>query len=974
LIRRFSIIILVWIFWWTGNAHTQLYPFKRYTVDDGLPQSVVYTVFQDSRGYIWTGTQGGLSRFDGIEFTTFTVSDGLPSERVLFITEDGNGGLWIGTQNGVTRFDGKQLTGYSDSLGSVFSVFPDQTGMVFIGTSEGLAFSHTGDPGTFTFIDGIVTPVYTIFHRSYQSLLIGTADGLLSLNYDNPNALSVRPLHVTDPVMCIARDNDGKIWVGTDGGGLAVIQNDSVKWYTADDGLGNNKIYSILVDTADVVWIGTYGRGVNKISQNHVSETYTYSNGLPSNVIRSILRDREGNIWFATYGGLAMLRRTGLTYFDTSQGLANSIVMAILRDKAGTLWIGTYGGGISKMRNGSIAQFKIEHGLSHNAVRSLLEDSKGNIWIGTHGGATKVHGQSIRHYTTRDGLPGDVILAMLEDSRGRIWFGTFGAGVGIMSEGKFSTLTTSEGLAHNTVRSILEDENGTIWIGTDEGLNRYDEGFMRKYTTEEGLTHNTIRALAFDTDGSLWIGTDGGGVNILTNDTVRALTVEDGLANNVCYIIIADNDNNFWIGTNKGLNRVARNSETGNVYDIDHVHMRDGLPSNEFNTGAGYLDHDNTLWFGTVGGLVRLGRNFEARNPVPPKLILTKVRVFETPREIDTMLVLDYNENYLKFEYSGLHYSSPEDVEYKYRLIGLDSDWSISTGRSVQYTSLKPGRYSFELTARSRGSDWNPEPMRMNIRIIPPYWATWWFRVGMLLVVFATFGYIYNHRIKELKRVQRDREEFSRRLIDSQEKERKRIAGELHDSLGQNLLIIKNRALLGLQSSSEPDATDQLGHISDIVSQAIHEVREIAYNLQPYQLERLGLKEAIESVVSKVSEISGIRFFTDFTELNDKFTKDVELNIYRIVQESLNNIVKHSEAQEVHVSSWEESDMIFLKISDNGKGFPVRKSGPVQVNEYNGFGLKSIAERVRIISGIFEMYSDPGKGTTLIIKVPMRYD
>jgi signal transduction histidine kinase/ligand-binding sensor domain-containing protein len=964
----------VWLFWWIGNAQGQLHPFKRYTVDDGLPQSVVYTVFQDSKGYIWTGTQGGLSRFDGIEFTTFTVSDGLTNERVLFITEDAKGGLWIGTQNGATRFDGKQLTGYPDALGSVYSVFPDNSGMVFIGSSEGLGFSRTGDPGTFSFIDDIPYPVYTIFHLSHHSLLIGTAEGLLSLDYDNLNTPSVRPLPVTGPVMCIAHDRDGKIWVGTDGGGLAVIQNDSVKWYTAKEGLGNNKIYSILVDTTDTVWIGTYGRGVNKISHNHEPESYTSSNGLPSNVIRSIIRDREGNIWFATYGGLAMLRRTGLTYFDTSQGLANSIVMAILRDRAGMLWIGTYGGGISKMLNGTITHFRVEHGLSHNVVRSMLEDSKGNIWIGTHGGVTRVHGQSIRRYTTRDGLPGEVILAMLEDSRGRIWFGTFGAGVGIMSEGRFSILTTAEGLAHNTVRSIIEDENGTIWIGTDDGLNSYDEGSLRKYTTEDGLTHNTIRALAFDSDGDLWIGTDGGGVNIMKNDTVRALTVEDGLANNVCYIILPDNDNNIWIGTNKGLNRVARKSETRNVYDIVHVHMRDGLPSNEFNTGAGYLDHENILWFGTVGGLVRLEKDFKAGNPVPPKLILTKVRVFETPHEIDTILVLNHNENYLKFEYAGLHYSSPEDVEYKYLLTGLDMDWSTSTGRSVQYTSLKPGRYVFELTARSRGSDWNPEPVRLYIRIIPPYWATWWFRIGILLVVFAIFGYIYNRRIRELKRVQHDREEFSRRLIDSQEKERKRIAGELHDSLGQNLLIIKNRALLGLQSSSEPDAADQLGYISDIVSQAIHEVREIAYNLQPYQLERLGLKEAIESAVSKVSDISGIKFYTELTELNDKFSKDVELNIYRIVQESLNNIVKHSEAQEVRIGSWEESNMIFLRISDNGKGFTVRKSEPVLLNEYNGFGLKSIAERVRIIGGIFEMYSNPGNGTTLIIKVPLRND
>jgi ligand-binding sensor domain-containing protein/signal transduction histidine kinase len=961
--------MLLCLIWLEGQVYSQIYPFKRYTVDEGLPQSVAYTVFQDSKGYIWSGTQGGLSRFDGMEFNTFTTADGLADDRVLCITEDAYGRLWIGTNDGVSIYDGTQLTVLPYAIGTVYSIVPDAAGNIFIGSGRGLGMLRTDTPDTVSMISNIPAPVYSLYEISTGVLLVGTAHGLFRVNYISPESFEITSLQVFAPVMCITTDSEGKIWAGTDGEGLAVLANGTVRWLRAEDGLGINKVYSILIDTSGIVWVATYGRGVLNIARERITR-HTTLNGLPSNVVRSIIQDREGNLWFATYGGLARLRYNGLTYYDTSLGLTNSIVMAILRDKTGTLWIGTYGGGINKLHDGKVTHFKAEHGLSHDVVRSILEDSRGTVWIGTHGGTTRIDGESIRRYTTRDGLPGDIILSIYEDRIGRIWIGTFGGGVGYFSDGKFTVFTTADGLAHNTVRTIIEDTDGTIWIGTDNGLSRYENGIFRNFYISDGLSHNTIRALSGGPDGSLWIATDGGGISILRNNAFTSLTVADGLANNVCFLVLRDNDNRMWVGTNKGLNRVTFDYENEKIQEIITILMRDGLPSNEFNTGAGYLDNEGALWFGTVGGLVRVEGGFDAGYAIPPRVLITKVKVFETTQNIESTLVLPYNENYLKFEYAGLHYSSPEDVEYKYKLVGLDNEWHFSNVRSVQYASLPSGQYTFEITARGRGSDWNPEPVQMHIYIVPPYWSTWWFRAIILILFGAMLGYIYNRRIRGLKKAQSESEEFSKRLIKSQEQERKRIAGELHDSLGQNLLIIKNRALMGLQPSGEHNQTDQLEYISGIVSQAIHEVREIAYNLQPYQLERLGLKEALDSVIAKVADVSGIQFHTSIDELNGKFTKDVELNIYRIVQESLNNIVKHADAHEVRITASRDDGMIVLNISDNGKGFTVRRSGSALGNDDHGFGLKSIAERVRIINGQLEISSHPGTGTTLTVKVP----
>ncbi len=950
----------------------QTYPFKLFTVDEGLPQSTVYAVFQDSRGYIWTGTQGGLSRFDGLGFTTYTTADGLTNDRVLHISEDRYGHIWIGTNDGVARFDGNGYEGYSNGIGSVFSILSIESGAVLIGSAEGVAVLPHGVLDTIIFIPEISSPVYSLYGLNDGRILAGTGHGLFGITIDDGFSVSIDTLQVSGPVMCIAEDGEGRIWAGTDGEGVAVLEGDRVSRLTVEDGLGNNKIFSMLVDTSDRVWVGSYGRGANEIVGKAVVGSYLTAQGLPSNVVRSIIQDREGNIWFATYGGLAMLRHTGLNYFDTSQGFTNAIVMAIMRDRSATLWIGTYGGGITRLHGDAAIPFKTEHGLSHNVVRSMLEDSKGRIWIGTHRGVTMLDGESMRRYTVRDGLPGDVILSIAEDRGGRIWFGTFGTGLAYLAGGTFSSFTVKNGLGHNTVRTIREDALGRIWIGTDNGLTKFEDGSFTNYTAEHGLIHNTIRSLSTGRDGSLWIATDGGGVAILRDDKFSSLTVQDGLTNNVCFLIIHDWDDKVWVGTNRGLNKISFDPSGKLPADITTISMRDGLPSNEFNTGAAHLDDDGTLWFGTVAGLVKVGRDFTAGTSIPPAIQLTKVKVFEQDQVLDAPLRFSHDENYLKFEYAGLFYSSPEEVEYRYRLSGLDTDWQLSSVRSVQYTSLPPGRYTFEVTARSVRSEWNPSPAVVHFRIVPPYWSTWWFRIISLTLIVAMIGVLYTRRIRKLTRERLEREEFSRRLIDSQEQERKRIAGELHDSLGQNLLIIKNRALMGLHPPASENAPGQLEYISDIASQAIHEVREISYNLHPYQLERLGLKEAIDSATRKIASASRIRFQTSLDELNGKFSREVDLNIYRIVQECLNNIVKHSGADEVTMTVNMAGGLLEIRISDNGCGFSKRKYAALPHGDGTGLGLKSIAERVRIIDAAFDIQSEPDKGTTVTVSIPVR--
>jgi ligand-binding sensor domain-containing protein/signal transduction histidine kinase len=945
---------------------SQTLPFRTYTVDHGLAQSRAYCVMQDSKGYLWIGTQDGVSKFDGLNFHTYTTNEGLVNNRVLALMEDDRNNIWLGAAGGVSIFN---ESGYvnltkSDGLAGdiVHDILQENDRSIWIATEGGLSNYIDGFFVNYTFHNGLPDSlIYSLYSDKKGAIWVGTANGYTIIKRDSVDVIHIGESVLSVPVMVFQEDLQGNMWIGTDGEGIYAIEPDGMKNYS----IGNNKIYALYADFDSTMWIGTYGRGLYK----HVNGSfinYSELNGLPNTVIRSIMKDREGNMWFGTYGGLALLRDEKIAYYTEDHGLTNNIVMAITKDHQDRYWFGTYGGGVTLYRSGEFNRFTTQNGLIHDAVRSIITDSEGAVWIGTHGGITRIKDNNITNYTTRNGLGGNIILSIYEDSRGNYWFGTFRDGISYMTDNKIETYTIADGLGHNTVRSIIEDNNGNLWFGTDHGLSLWHNGSFKNFTTDDGLAYDVIRSLTVDRSGKLWIATDGGGISVYDGNSFQKITTADGLSNNVCYFVLEDNLGHYWIGTNKGLNRYSPESEIFRIYTTHN-----GLPSNEMNTNAAYAEQDGTLWFGTVNGVVRLNTGLEKPNLVPPLVYVTKVSVFDEEYSVAHNLRLNHKENYLKFEFIGLNFTLPEKITYQYMLEGIDSDWQTSSARSVQYTSLSPGKYVFRVIAQNSEGILSDAPAEIYFNIIPPIWATWWFR-ALFVIIFTgvVLGLLYHSRVSTLTKERRKQEEFSKRLIDSQEQERKRIAAELHDSLGQNLLIIKNRALIGLSDAEFDSAGEQLQEISGLASQAINEVREISYNLRPYQLDRLGLKEAIESIIEKISNTTSIRCSAAVADLDQKLPKDVETNIYRIVQECLNNIVKHSQASEALVAVQLENNALILSIKDDGKGFVPDIDGTDSGN-VTGFGLRGIAERVKILRGTLSIESSPGNGTKIIINIPM---
>ena len=396
--------------------------------------------------------------------------------------------------------------------------------------------------------------------------------------------------------------------------------------------------------------------------------------------------------------------------------------------------------------------------------------------------------------------------------------------------------------------------------------------------------------------------------------------------------------------------------------------------NNECNGGrqpAGIKTRDGKLWFPTQDGVAIIDPEAVPFNPQPPPVVIESASLDGASVPLDGGLKLAPGQDHLEIRYTGLSFIKPEQVRFRYRLEGLDEHWTeAGTRRAAYYPYLPPGRYTFRVIAGNSDNVWNEQGAAIEIVVLPPFYRTSWF-VGLTIVGFAVIVFaLYQRRVAELKREQIAQQEFSRRLIVSQESERRRIAAELHDSLGQHLLIIKNRAALGEQVAPAPSqAREQFDEITASAAKAIGEVRAIAYNLRPLNLERLGLTAVLEEMIEDVSGAVDIQFSVDIEPLDNLFSPEDEISFYRIIQESVSNIVKHSRATKANIEIWREGVDLHATVRDNGRGFDpgvvTNGGGP------HGLGLTSISERVRMLGGTYTINSIPQQGTTLDIKVPI---
>ncbi|MGH9904767.1 MAG: sensor histidine kinase, partial [Pyrinomonadaceae bacterium] len=584
------------------------------------------------------------------------------------------------------------------------------------------------------------------------------------------------------------------------------------------------------------------------------------------------------------------------------------------------------------------------------------------------------------------------VWTMCEDREGAYWFGA-DRGVMRYRDGVLTKHTTSDGLAGNDTKVIIEDGKGGLWLGSYGGLTHYQNGKFTAWTEKDGLPGATVRALKQDSDGTLWIGTYDSGLGRFKDGRFTRYTTNDGLFDNGVFQILEDDSGWFWMSSNRGIFRVRKQElddlADGRLKTLNCLayNKEDGMPSTECNGGrwpAGVKTRDGKLWFPTMGGLAMIDPAGIKANTQPPPVVIEEMRINNEPAPFAdwdaaihnpefALRVLPGQDNF-EIKYAALSFINSENLRFKYKLEGVDHEWvEAGVRRTAYYSHVSPGEYTFRVLAANADGAWNLTGASLRIRVVPPFWRTWWFMALVGLVVAGTFVGVWKFRVGQLRRVQMAQEAFARELIASQEAERKRIAAELHDSLGQNLVIIRNWAMLGAgQLENNAPAKQELEEINTIASHSINEVREIAYNLGPYHLERLGFENSIRDMATRVARSSGVAIATELDALDGALSSETQMSLYRVAQEALNNMVKHSRATETRIALKRESAGVRLSVTDNGRGFDPQtaKVSEAPGGSRPGFGLNGMAERVRLLGGALTIRSAPEHGTTVEAFLP----
>ena len=984
-------------------AATNASPWLRQTWSsaEGLPNNTVVGMAQTRDGFIWLGTPVGLARFDGLSFDEFSSTNfiALPNRGIVALAPGRDGGLHLGMDRGavVSLRAGRQEVFEPDtqlSLLTINSLTEDDQGGLWVGYRDGtVGRIQNGKMKRFTAAQGFPSgPMMCSLALDAKGQLWFAKNGLLGLW---EGRFETRKQLPESAQARLARARGGGLWVCAGSHLYQANEACELEDHGAFEPRQAGTEPSVLLESRDgAVWIGTTFSGLFRYHAGAFESVPT-----THQEILALMEDAEGNIWVGTGGGgLNQVRPRAITLENADAGLSFEGVQSLCEDRQGVTWAALQNGALAQWRDGHWQSVPTGDSWAGDAV-CVCADPSGVVWVGT-----RYHrllcwrGDRFVSWGDLGQIKGQTIHTLLVDTNGALWLGEDSpVAVQRLHGGKVETYDMPSD--QRVIRASALDAAGTVWFGTSRGvlLHVVDNRIIDETARTTGEPQS-IRSLCGTPDGSLWIAYAGWGLGRFKDGKFALINAHQGMYDDFLSQIVADESGFLWFGGNRGLFKVRQKEldavAEGQMTRVRAVHFGpgeysqgEGRPSLQANFGSAPLalrSHDGRLWLPMRTGLLLVDPARLRENRRPPNVLVNRVKVsdavvaayggfFSTPSVLggptldlavptETLRVPPEHRK-LEFEFTGLNFVGAENNTYRYRLEGLDEDWTETSQRNAVYSRLAAGSYQFHVLACNSEGVWNETGAKLHFVVTPFFWNRWWFRAAAVAaftgLIIAIVRYVFLRRL----RLQLQHLEQQAAL----HRERARIAKDIHDDVGASLTQISLIGELARQDRSAPEkVAERIEGISNTARRAVRSLDEIVWAVNPRNDTLASFIDYTGQYALDYLRVAGLRCRLDLPDhvADRELSTDVRHNLFLVVKEAITNTVKHSQATELRLQIKAFDEKLKITIEDNGQGFEARPDNSM------ADGLRNMQQRLEDIGGQCGIEGRPGSGTVVTIELP----
>lgn len=909
-------------------------------------------MYQDEKGYLWSGGYGGLSRFDGKQFINYNRKNGLIDHNVNAICDDNLGNIFVGTNKGLSILRDKKFTNYHQANGLInpfiTSFCKGNDNSIYFGTNMGLYKFHDHK---IKLIKKLAKyKINCIYNSNTGIIFVGTDKGLILYEQDTYSILNKANGLVSDRITSITKFKNYLVIGTLEGLTFYDLRTKRCTNFTAQNGLIDENITSLLNQDDKSLWIGS-ASGLLYYDGSQFNY-YGIAADNNSNHIQSVLKDKENNIWLGTHTGLYRYRDNSFSTFDKVNGLGNSFIFQIFRDTKGDLWVTSQSNGIYRETQNYFKRYGVAEGLKSNTIRSGLEDKDGRLLFGTTDGVAQFIGERFVSVAMPRELKGPFDV-MFKASNNTVWIGGTNGVASLVWKNNIPETKFFPILAQNdfAVYGFCEDNEGNLYAGTYKaGLQKLVNGVFINWSSKLNLNEENFFTIKY-LKGNIYCASLNGLLILNTqNNSLKKISDADGLNSDLIYSLeFSEGNNSLWIGTNQGINKLnlKKYLSEGKV-EISSFGKLEGFAGVECNSNGIWEDKDGTLWFGTVNGLIKHQPSKFKRNGIENPTLIQNIKVLNEDTALEENVLLPSDHNTISFYYRGICLTNPEKVLYQKKLIGLDEDkeWSsASTEDYIKYTNLAPGRYTFKVRSCNNEGLWNSKETTFTFRIKTPFYRTWWFILICLFVCFSTIYLIFQIRIKNIKKKQK--QDFERK-VEMSKIELKALRSQMNPHFIFNSLNSIQHYIFNTKSD-----------------EAIKYLNKFA------RLVRTILNNSERPTVTVEDDIEALRLYLELEQMRfeEKFeyeiiidkSVDTDYDIMPplLMQPYVENAIIHglnpkAVKGKLTIRLHSEKNFLICTITDNGigreKSAEVRKTMPYK--NHKSLGMKITEERLKILNEI----------------------